>query len=287
MDISVILSTYNAPGALEFALSGYATQTTRDFELVIADDGSTSETKELLRRVQASSGLRIRHVWQEDDGFRKSRILNRAIEAARGEYLIFSDGDCIPRADFVETHARLARPDRFLSGGRIDLQARVGADLSLEDVAAGVIFRPDWLRAHDALTRTRDLNKLAPTPRAARLRDRWTPTRATWNGHNASGWTRDLVAANGFDERMRYLGQDRELGERLRNAGIRPVQVRHRALVAHIDHARPWVEPERHAFNAQIRRRTRGLPRALWMFEGLVRGLTWTEHGIHKGPRPQ
>ena len=104
--VSVILSTYNQPRWLEKALWGYAAQRMRDFEVVVADDGSGPETADVIVRMQGHNGLRLVHVWHEDRGFRKTEILNRAVIAARGDYLIFSDGDCIPHPEFVATHGQ-------------------------------------------------------------------------------------------------------------------------------------------------------------------------------------
>src|SRR6476619_1563465 len=115
MRVSVIITTYNQPEQLEKVMWGYAGQRGAKFELIIADDGSSPATTEVIDRVAAQSGLDVLHIWHEDSGFRKTEILNRAIVAAQEEYLIFSDGDCIPRDDFVATHARLARPGCFLS----------------------------------------------------------------------------------------------------------------------------------------------------------------------------
>src|SRR5690606_11434645 len=93
MRVSVILSTYNQPAWLELVLWGYSVQTHRDFEIVIADDGSTQATAEMLERMRVATGLDIKHVWHEDEGFRKCRILNLALVQATGDYTIFSDGD--------------------------------------------------------------------------------------------------------------------------------------------------------------------------------------------------
>ncbi|WP_423926055.1 glycosyltransferase family 2 protein [Candidatus Palauibacter sp.] len=284
--LSVIVSTYNAPDELALTLWGYSAQTRRDFEVVIADDGSGPETRDRIEYMRESTGLTIRHLWQTDDGFRKCRILNQAIVEARGAYLILSDGDCIPRDDFVETHAALAKRGRFVSGGRVPVASEVGPTIDRDDVLTGSLFEETWLRRRAAIVRGRDRHKLTRSrPRAVWL-DRRTTTRATWNGHNASAWKSDLLAVNGFDERMTYPVEDRELGERLRNAGIRPLQARHRAVCAHVEHARPWLDREAQARNAQLRAETRGVPRWLRFFEGLVRGPHWTKHGIHKGPRP-
>ncbi len=285
MRISVILSTYNAPEALERAVWGYEAQTFRDFELVVADDGSTDETRHLIERLQAENRLQIRHVWHQDEGFRKCRILNRATEVATGEYLVYSDGDCIPRDDFLAAHARLARPETFLSGGRLNVAPGVGDAIGRDDVIEGRAFDPGWLRSTGARRARGMLKLVAREPWAAWL-DALTPTRATWNGHNSSAWKADVLAVNGYDERMKWGGEDRELGERLRNAGISGKQIRHRAVCVHIDHPREYVDRQGIRDNRELRRATRGVPEALSRFEGWTSGPTWTEHGILKGPRP-
>ncbi len=285
MNVSVILSTYEAPAALELAIWGYASQTLGDFELLIADDGSGPATRDRIERLRRETGLELIHVWHEDDGFQKCRILNRALRRARGPYVLIGDGDCIPRRDFLEAHVRLARPGRFLSGGRVCLSREVGDSLTRADVVEGLVFDAAWLRARRAVQRTRDLLKLGGANIWAATLDRLTPTRATWNGHNSSAWRADLLAVNGFDERLGYGGEDRELGERLRNHGLRPIQVRHRTVCVHPDHDRGYVDPNDMARNEEVRRVTRGVPRRLSRFEGFVSGPVWTEHGIRKGPR--
>ncbi len=269
MRISVILSTYNQPDWLEKVLWGYALQTHADFELVVADDGSGPATRERIARFEAESERRVLHVWQEDDGFQKTRILNKAIVACGGDYLIFSDGDCIPRGDFVAVHAAHARPGRFLSGGYFKLPLATSQAITREDIRTGDAFRPAWLRAH-GLPFTPKIAKLAARGAGARFLNAVTTTKPTWNGHNASGWKADLVAANGFDERMQYGGEDRELGERLWNAGLKSTQIRYSAVCVHLDHGRGYVRPEMIARNDAIRAETRRLRRTRTPF-GIVK----------------
>jgi glycosyltransferase involved in cell wall biosynthesis len=255
MNVSVVLSTYQSPALLERTLRGYARQTVPPLEIVIADDGSGPETAAAIARLAVELGLELRHVWHEDRGFRKCAILNRAIESARGEYLLFSDGDCIPWADFVETHAALARPGLFLSGGYFRLPRSTTERLTVEDVAAGRHEDLRWLH-RNGLDRSLRARRLAARGALARLLDLVTPTRATWNGHNASGWKNDLVEINGFDERMGYGGEDRELGERLVILGRRGRQIRHRAIVVHQWHERGYVSDQVLRANRRIRRET-------------------------------
>jgi glycosyltransferase involved in cell wall biosynthesis len=242
MRVAVVLSTYNQPAALEKVLWGYAVQTHREFEVVVADDGSTGETAELIGQMGRTTGMAIRHVWHEDAGFRKCEILNRAIVAASAEYLIFSDGDCVPRADFVATHVQNAAPGRFLSGGYLKLPAEVSDRITREAITSGEAFRMDWLRAQGWWPGRRALRLLPPGP--ATVLDAITPTRASWNGHNASAAREALLRVNGYDMEMGYGGEDRALGERLQNLGMRGVQIRHRAPCLHLHHERPYVDAD-------------------------------------------
>lgn len=255
MQISLIVSTYNQPDWLELSLWGVWAQTERPLEILVADDGSGPETADRLARFREETGLPVRHVWHEDRGFRKCEILNRAILATGGDYIVFLDGDCIPRRDFVEVHRRLALPGRFLSGGAAKLPMSVSRRITREDVLSGRVSDPRWLRSLGT-PRSRRIVRQGLSFRAGTLLDVLTPSTATFNGGNSSLWRTDLVAANGFDERLGYGGQDRELGERLENAGIRGRQVRHRALAVHLDHARGYRNEDGIRRNREIRDET-------------------------------
>lgn len=113
-----------------------------------------------------------------------------------------------------------------------------------------------WLLAH-GLTKTHKTMKLTARGPIARLLNTITPTKATWNGHNASGWRSDILQANGFDERMQYGGEDRELGERLFNSGLRSKQIRYSAICVHLDHARGYVTKQMRDNNHRIRQHTK------------------------------
>jgi Glycosyltransferases involved in cell wall biogenesis len=148
MKLSVIMTTYNSPLWLEKVLWGYSVQSHRDFEIIIGDDGSTRETADLIERMKRETDLDIRHLWQEDDGFRKCRILNKAILAADADYLVFTDGDCIPRADFLAVHAREAAPNTFLSGGYHKLPMSTSEAITRDDILSGRCFNLKWLKEH-------------------------------------------------------------------------------------------------------------------------------------------
>lgn len=269
MTIGVIISTYNNPQWLEKTLWGYTAQTRPADEIIIADDGSRPETAELIRNFEKR--LPVRHVWHEDNGFRKTIILNKALAMATADYLVFTDQDCVPRHDFLATHERMACSGRFLSGGYFKLPMGISRLLSHEDILSGRAFSLQWLM-QQGLKLSFKCTKLVGNPLFAWLMNHITPTHATWNGMNSSGWRTDLLSANGFDERMQYGGEDRELGERLTNAGIRGKQIRYSAIVLHLDHNRPYVNDEAWQLNNAIRKNTKKLK------------LTRTEHGMTQQP---
>jgi len=270
--VSIVLSTYNAPKWLEKSLWGFLTQIKKPDEIVIADDGSDDRTAAIINQIQSATKIKIHHVWHEDDGFQKCAILNRAIEEASGDYLIFSDGDCIPRNDFILEHYRHATKSCYLSGGYNKLPLPLSRQITTSHIRSGIIFQPAWLRAN-GLPINRQLLRLITKGRVADLCNRMTTTNPTWNGHNASGWKTDLLRTNGFDERMRYGGEDCELGDRLVNSGIRPIQIRFSALCLHLEHARGYVNESDKKRNLEIRKRTQR------------NGIRLTQHGIVQNSR--
>jgi glycosyltransferase involved in cell wall biosynthesis len=267
--ISVIISTYNSEAWLEKVLWGYEAQTFKDFEVVVADDGSGPKTKTLLEKLQQEVSYPIVHVWQEDDGFQKSKILNKAIVACSGDYIVMSDGDCIPREDFLQVHNQYKEEGYFLSGGYFMLPMSISELISKEDILQKRSFNIKWL-TKNGLKNSFKNNKLTARGLKSKFLNFVTPTNASWNGHNASGWKKDIVAINGFDERMQYGGQDRELGERLFNYGIKSKQIRYSAVCVHLDHKRGYKTPESIAKNKAIRKHTRDSK------------TSWTPYGIEK-----
>lgn len=265
--MGVVITTYNAPRWLEHVLTGYEQQSDPDFTVIVADDGSGPETTAVIQAFQQRQKLNLQHVWHEDRGFRKCTILNKAIAQTECDYLIFTDGDCIPRADFIAVHRAMARPGYFLSGGYIKLTMPVSEAIAAADIEQGRIFNAHWLTRHGQ-PRTHKLWKLTRSPIKRRLLNALTPTRPTWNGMNSSTWTADLIAVNGFNEDMQYGGLDRELGERLWNRGLKSRQIRYSAVCLHLDHARGYAKPEIWAKNNAIRAEVRRS------------GKSWTEHGI-------
>ena len=140
--------------------------------------------------------------------------------------------------------------------------------INKEDIMTGVCFDKAWL-LEKGMTPTFKFHKLTASKTLAKILNAVTPTNASWNGHNASGWKADLLAVNGFDQRMQYGGQDRELGERLMNYGIKSKQIRYSAVCIHLDHPRGYKNQESIDKNRAIRSKTRSEKR-VWTDYGLV-----------------
>jgi len=251
-DISVIISTYNQPEWLEKVLWSYEFQTFKNFEIIIADDGSDDKTKNLIERFQKEVTYPIKHVWHEDNGFQKTIILNKATVASSSDYLMYSDGDCIARKDFIQTHIDFREQGYFLSGGYFKLPMDISELISKNDIKNQNCFDINWLVKY-GLKKTFKANKLTARGFKERFLNRFTTTKATFDGMNVSGWKDNIIKVNGFDERMQYGGEDREIGERLMNCEIKFKQIRYSAICLHLDHERGYVKPEMIEKNKKIR----------------------------------
>lgn len=256
MKVSVVISTYNAPNWLEKVLWGYACQDYKNFEIVIADDGSKPETKELIDRLAQDTGLDIKHMWHEDQGYRRQTILNVAILQCTTDYIIFTDGDCIPRNDFVRIHVEKAEKGFFLSGGYCKLPIELSNAIEKPDIYQQVCFDASWLKKKGSLGFSQR-RKLTAKGVMAKFYDAVTPAKATFNNCNSSGWKEDILFVKGYDERMQYGGADREIGERLVNAGIKGKQIRHQAICLHLHHERGYAKRESIEKNLKIRKHTK------------------------------
>lgn len=220
MLISVIVSTYNRPDALRAVLSGLAAQTDRDFEVIVADDGSTAATAELIASFQRDFPIALTHVWHADTGFRLAAIRNRAALAARGDYLIFIDGDCIPRPDFVARHRALARPGWAVAGNRLLLSEELTRRALAEELPLQAWSLSQWRQARreGGINRLLPLLRLPLGPLRRLSPRRWQRLR----GCNIGVWAKDNSRVNGFDESFEGWGfEDSDYAVRLINAGVR------------------------------------------------------------------
>ena len=233
--ISVIVSTYNREDALDVVLRALSRQSDRKFEIIVADDGSGPATARLVREWASRTALPIKHVWHEDRGFRLADIRNRGIHASTGAYLLFLDGDCIARRNFVAAHRRFAEPGWFVTGTRILLSG------NLTDRILHHGLEPEsWGLARWAVERSRrQLNRFAPLldlklggMRKLSAR-RWRGAR----GSNMAFWRTDLEKVDGFDTSFSGWGrEDSDLFIRLIRAGVHRKDGRFATGVLHLWH---------------------------------------------------
>jgi glycosyltransferase involved in cell wall biosynthesis len=234
--ISVIVTTYNREDALDAALRALARQSDRDFEIVVADDGSRAETARVVASWASRLAMPVQHVWHAHDGFRGGEIRNRGIRASSGKLCIFLDGDCLARDDFVATHRRLAEPGWFVTGNRILLSQALTEAVLAEGQAAET-----WSFIALAREHLRDgANRLLPALRLPLGLLRKFPRR-NWQGAqtcNLAVARSDLDRIDGFDAAYTGWGlEDSDLVVRLLHAGVRRKDGRFATGVLHLWHA--------------------------------------------------
>lgn len=235
--IGLVINTYNNPTKLEAVFRWLADGTQRPDEILVADDGSTRETREMVASWQhRMPQWRLRHVWQEDSGYRRSRILNLAIAQTDVDYLVFIDGDCLPFKRFIEDHRTLAERGTFVQGRRCFVpECEVGAvmageatllNLALHGQLGGAFKAVRWPKA--VIQRNQEMKGIL--------------------GCNLGIWRDDLIAVNGYDESYEGWGaEDSDLAARLYHHGLQRKFVYGRAQLAHLNH--PELSRDRYEAN--------------------------------------
>lgn len=235
MKTAVIVTTYNRADALAAVLEAYRTQDTEAFELLIADDGSTDETRDLVLRFAADAPFAVHHVWQEDKGFRAAAVRNRALAKTAADYVIFSDGDCVPPPFFVSRHVALAERGYFLAGNRMLLSETFTREVLAQRLPIHGWHAWRWFGARLAgdVNRALPLGRLPDGAFRKRNPEQWEGVKTC----NLSAWRDDLLMVNGFDEDYSGWGlEDSDLVIRLLHAGVRHKSARFAAPVFHLWH---------------------------------------------------
>ena len=217
--ISVIITTYNRPDALTAVLEGCFSQDDRDFEIIIADDGSGDNTRDCIARLRQNAPLPLIHVWQPDLGFRAAMARNKGTLAASGDYIVFLDGDCIPQRNFIAQHRALAQRGHLVSGSRVLLSAAFTERILSRHIDLQRLSLADKLRLRLAGDVNKVLQLLLTLPDLGRVRKRFSWRRI--KSCNLGVWRSDLDLVNGFDESFLGWGhEDSDLVVRLFNAGV-------------------------------------------------------------------
>jgi glycosyltransferase involved in cell wall biosynthesis len=226
MKLTLLISTYEAPMALAKVLQGVALQTRLPDEVFITDDGSGDATRAVIDSWRASVSFPVHHVWHPHEGFRKIILLNKAAAAAIGDYLVFTDGDCVPHRHFLADHEGLAERGFWVQGRRCYV---------LEP------FVPEFVPGKTPIWRWMLSRRIGGIPKGFRL-----PVPIVFRnrdqrgiiGCNMAFWRDDVLSVNGFDETLlgRGIGPDSDLGTRVYNLGHPRKFVYGRAIVYHLDH---------------------------------------------------
>ncbi|AFH50423.1 Glycosyltransferase [Ignavibacterium album JCM 16511] len=237
-DVSVIVSFYNKFDYLKLVLAGFEIQSNKKFELIIADDGSEEKVVKEIESFASDYPFRIKHIWQEDNGFRKNKILNQAILVSESEYLIFIDGDCVPHSHFVEGHIEYKSSGIALTGRRVNLSQRITNILTPQKIKDRFLEKNFHLLIEDGLFgNSFDVEK-GLYFRNKFLRDWFNKKPRGLLGCNFSLHKKDILAINGFDERYEApsIGEDSDVQFRLELNGVKIKSLNHIAVQYHLYH---------------------------------------------------
>jgi glycosyltransferase involved in cell wall biosynthesis len=225
--ITLVINTFNQPDYLARVLTAVTTQTSPPKEVLLADDGSEAPTKYVFEQWAAGQRFWAMHVWQPNEGFRRSRILNKAIAASHADYLVFLDGDTVPHPEFITDHLAAARRSFFVQGHRALIEQKAAGWFGKND------FHADRRRAVFQNQISGLKNSFRWPFAICKVKDHLRGIR----GCNLAIWREDLVRVNGYNEAFTGWGrEDSELAVRLMNAGVRRLDLRGRALCFHLWH---------------------------------------------------
>ena len=236
LEASVIIAFYKKINYLKLVLAGFKRQTFKNFEIIIADDGSSAEVVNEIKSIIQNSDLSIRHVWHEDNGWRKNKILNKAVKNASADYLIFIDGDCIPHKNFIKEHQYNREKGIILSGRRLNLSKKISDSLSEKLVRDGYLERKivSWLMKG----LVKEFSHAEKGLYLPFLRPILKLKKKELLGCNFSVFKEDLYKINGFDERYLAptIGEDTDIEFRAGLAGLKIKSVRNLAVQYHLYH---------------------------------------------------
>jgi glycosyltransferase involved in cell wall biosynthesis len=235
---SVILAFYNRVDYLKLVLAGFGRQTFHDFEIVIADDGSSPEIVAEVEKLSEVFPFPITHLWHEDKGFRKNKILNRAIVSTNSDYLIFVDGDCIPHSEFVSEHFSYRNSKMCFTGRRVNLSKRITGYLTPQRIAGGFLEKELVLLIEDGIFgKSFDVEK-GFYFQHERLREFFNRKKRGMLGCNFSIHKENMLRINGFDERYEApsIGEDSDIEYRLELCGVEIKSLNNIAVQYHLYH---------------------------------------------------
>lgn len=240
MKASLIISVYKDVEALSLIVKALKTQTYKNFEVVIAEDGNSKEMREFISSVD---GIDIKHTTQDDIGIRKCRSVNNGILASSGEYLIFIDGDCVPYSTFIESHIKLAEDGYVLSGRRVNLGPKYSKKLR-ENKISSISLEKSFILQYPFIAKdcieghSEEGFRFSPSGFIYKLFLKNRKSSKSLLGCNFSCFKNDIVAINGFDEGLEgsAIGTDTDLEWRFKKFGLKLKSVKFIANIFHLNH---------------------------------------------------
>jgi glycosyltransferase involved in cell wall biosynthesis len=227
MKVGLLISTYNWPQALDLVLKSVMLQTRLPDEILIADDGSKAETKELIALFQQNNLIPVRYFWQEDKGFRKSKILNKAIAGTTVDYIVQVDGDCIMHPKFIEDHISAAQKGLYLYGSRVNILPN----------AIEVVFANNKIAFTAFSKEIKNKTRAIHFPFLSQFYKSHFGISKKFRGCNVSFWKKDFISINGYNEDYEGWGrEDSDLVIRMGNNGVKAKRLRYAGIVYHIHH---------------------------------------------------
>lgn len=237
-ELTLIISFYNRIDYLKLVLAGLEIQTFKDFEVIIADDGSEEKIVQELNELIPRFNFPIKHIWQEDKGFRKNRILNQAILASQTDYLVFIDGDCIPHSNFLYEHFINRNEEVCLTGRRVNLSKKITERLTPDLIKNKFLEKNLLILFFDSIFGdTIDFEK-GIYLKSKFLREWINKKSRGLLGCNFSIHKKDILDVNGFDERYEApsIGEDTDLQFRLELNGVTIKSLNNIAVQFHLYH---------------------------------------------------
>ena len=235
---SLIISFYNNVDFLKLIVAGLERQNFHNFEIIIADDGSTEESIAEIEKLSLKLACPLIHVWQEDKNFRKNKILNKAVQASSSDYLIFIDGDCIPHSLFVQEHYDHKQIGTCFTGRRVNLSPKITSRLTEGNIKCGYLETSYFSLIMDGLFgKSYDVEKGFYTSNRF-IRNILNRKKRGILGCNFSLYKSDLLKINGFDERYEgpSIGEDSDIQYRLELIGIKIKSLKYVAVQYHLYH---------------------------------------------------
>jgi len=238
--LSLIIAVYNRSDNLRLILAAYNRQTFKDFEVIIADDGSGPDIEAVVDEAKKKYEFQIKHIWHEDKGWRKNIMLNKAIRASDSDYLVFTDGDCIPHRRFLEDHFSEREDRKVLCGRRVEMSERWSGQLTVEHILSGAHEQIGLAELWDVI-----IGKAVNIEEGLRFNSKILSSAFHRKvrgilGSNFSIHKKDIEDINGFDELYNGpgCGEDSDIQFRLGLIGIECKPLRHKGIQFHIHHPR-------------------------------------------------